>query len=63
MFGTISEGLRTARFPAPRAQASGLRRVKRGAFQVPMMPMEPFGWYETYAVAPSWSCSRAGGSR
>ena len=41
--GTTSEGLRMARLPAASTQASGLSRVNSGAFQVPMMPIEPLG--------------------
>jgi len=52
---TTSEGLRMARFPAASALASGLNRVNSGAFQVPMMPTVPLGWYITQAWAPSWS--------
>ena len=53
--GAISEGLSTARLPAANAQASGDSKVNRGAFQVPMMPITPLGWYLTQAVAPNMS--------
>ncbi|GAA3203881.1 hypothetical protein GCM10020255_110070 [Rhodococcus baikonurensis] len=38
-----------------RSEGAGERaqESEKGAFQVPMMPIEPFGWYDTYAVAPS----------
>ncbi len=59
--GTISDGLRIARLPAPSAHASGLSSVNSGAFHVPMMPTEPLGWYWMYAFAPSWSYGGYGG--
>ena len=50
--GAISDGFSMARLPAASTLASGENRVYRGAFQVPMMPTTPFGWYCTQAVAP-----------
>ena len=55
MRGAISDGLSTARLPAASTLASGDSKVYSGAFQVPMMPTTPFGWYCTQAVAPKAS--------
>ncbi|MNT27314.1 hypothetical protein D3C72_1629410 [compost metagenome] len=53
--GTTSDGLRMARLPAARAEASGLSKVYNGAFQVPMIPTLPLGWCITQASAPNRS--------
>ena len=57
-----------ARLPAANTLDKGDNNVNKGAFQVPMMPTTPLGWYLTQAVAPNaskgttlgrvWSCAQ-----